>query len=172
MENPIKLVDLYSGSRVRAGALEWLYELIKERSPEINISHVELPTFEQHRAFWNRRVYRCCYLIEAEAQAPRDGTLNGPIEFQPVWVGYVSATHNNEIGIVLLNEHRGRGFGPRAVKLLMSLHKPNPPEPGVRHRNWLANIAPANERSLVMFTKLGFKQIQITYEFKEEEQHG
>lgn len=164
----IHLVDLYDGSRVRAGALEWLYELMKEREPEINISHRELPTFEQHRQFWSRRVYRFCYLIEFTADTPEEAQAVGGY-VAPVWAGYLSATHNNEIGIVLRKDFRGRGLGPRAVKLLMQLHQPNPAEPSVRNGHWLANIAPMNERSQRMFTSLGFKQIQLTYEFKEED---
>jgi RimJ/RimL family protein N-acetyltransferase len=45
----------------------------------------------------------------------------------------------------------------------------------VRNGNWLANVAPANERSRRMFEGLGFRKIQETFEFQkstEEEVHG
>jgi hypothetical protein len=48
--------------------------------------------------------------------------MGGEIAFEPVWVGYISATHDNEIGIVLLKRFRGRGFGPLAMQELMKLH--------------------------------------------------
>jgi hypothetical protein len=69
----IRLVDVYDPTGpggIRGGALEWLYELMKEREPEINISHRELPTFEQHRQFVTRRPYRFWYLIETAADTP------------------------------------------------------------------------------------------------------
>ena len=54
----VKLLDIYQGSGIRTGALEFLYELMRERDPEISISHSTLPTFEQHRQFVTRRPYR------------------------------------------------------------------------------------------------------------------
>jgi hypothetical protein len=53
----IRLVDVYDPTGpggIRGGALEWLYELIQEREPEVNISHRDMPTFEQHRQFVTR----------------------------------------------------------------------------------------------------------------------
>lgn len=147
------LVDLYEGGRIRPLALQFLYDLMREREPEINISHREFPTFEQHRAFWTRRHYRLAYLIE--------------IEEGPAWAGYVSATQNNEIGIVLKKEWRGKGYGTQAVRELMRLHKPLPAEPSVRNGHWLANIAPGNAASQTMFSRLGFKPIQVTFELGE-----
>ena len=116
-------VPIYQGGGIRPGALEWLYELIKEREPEINISHRQLPTFEQHRQFVTRRPYRFWYLIERQAEGKEE----------PVWIGYISATGDNEIGIVLRKPFRGCGFGPMAIRLLTQMHRPNPAEPGVRN---------------------------------------
>lgn len=157
----IKLIDLYDGIGIRERALEFLYELMKERDPEINISHSTLPSFEEHRAFVTRRPFRCWYLIEGWHHL---GGLG--------WAGYISATHQNEIGIVLKREWRGRGIGPLAVRELMKLHAPLPAEPSVRNGHWLANIAPSNEPSKRMFQALGFRKIQETYEFNEERNHG
>jgi len=88
-------------------------------------------------------------------------------------VGYVSATHFNEIGVVLKGDWRGFGLGPAAIRLLMQLHKPQPAEPSIRSGRWLANVAPGNAHSAHVFQKLGFKMIQYTYELPpEEENHG
>lgn len=161
----IKLVDVYNGGGVKAGVLEFLYELMKERDPEINISHSTLPTFEQHRQFVTRRPYRCWYLV-CVSQGPIAG-VSGAVEFEPVWTGYVSATHHNEIGVVLLKAYRGRGIGSAAVRALMQLHEPLPAGPSVRNGHWLANIAPRNEHSKHVFEKLGFREIQRTYQLQE-----
>jgi len=159
----IRLVDLYEGDHIREGALEFLYELMKERDPEINISHSTLPTFEQHRQFVTRRPYRLWYLIVAQMANPIEGvTCTPPADFR---IGYISATSRNEIGLVLLKEYRGQGYGPLAIRELMRLHETLPAEPGVRAGRWLANIAPANEHSKYVFAdKLGFKKIQETYQ--------
>jgi RimJ/RimL family protein N-acetyltransferase len=171
----IRLVDVYDPTGpggIRAGALEWLYELIQEREPEVNISHRDMPTFEQHRQFVTRRPYRFWYLIEYSPDTP-ELVIAGYVA--PIFAGYVSATHDNEIGIVLRGEFRGHGLGPDAVRMLIEKHRPNPAEPSVRNGNWLANVAPANERSRRMFEGLGFRKIQETFEFQkstEEESHG
>jgi RimJ/RimL family protein N-acetyltransferase len=159
--NAIRLVDVYRRWDILPGSLEFLYELMKERDPEINISHSTLPTFTEHRQFVSRRPFRFWYLLEHWPEGAE----------KPLWVGYVSATHANEIGVVLLKAWRGRGFGPLAVKQLMHDHKPRVGEPSVRNPHWLANVAPANEHSKHMFTQLGFRKIQETYAY-EEADHG
>lgn len=158
----IHLLDLYTAGSIRDGGLDFLYDLMKERDPEINISHSTLPTFWEHRQFVARRPYRCWYLIEAYAVRGWHGTG---------WVGYISATNRNEIGIVLLRDYRGHGFGAAAIRNLVQLHRPLPAEPSVRVGRWLANIAPANEHSKHVFSKLGFVKKQETYELPEEMQH-
>lgn len=167
----INLVDIYDGARILDGALEFLYELMKEREPEINISHRALPSFEQHRQFVTRRPYRFWYLIEFYAEVPEDA-IAGFIA--PVFAGYISATHDNQIGIVLRKDFRAHGIGPAAVRALINVHRPNPAEPSIRTGTWIANIAPANERSRRMFEGLGFRKIQETFEFQspQEEDHG
>lgn len=167
----IKLLDLYQAGQIRPGALEFLYELMQERDPEINISHRELPSFEQHRGFVTRRPYRFWYLLAADPQPPRDDGFGGQIAFEPVWVGYISATEANEIGVVLRKLYRGRGYGPAAIQQFMQWHRPNPPAESSRNGYWLANIAPGNEHSKHVFEKLGFRKIQETFAL-EEEPHG
>jgi RimJ/RimL family protein N-acetyltransferase len=159
----IKLLDVYQAGAIRPGALEWLYDLIKERDPEINISHSTLPSFEQHRQFVTRRPYRFWYLIE---YTPEQTEMRPPPAY---FVGYISATHANEIGIVLKKCWRGIGCGPVAIRMLIALHSPNPADASVRNGHWLANIAPANEHSRHVFTSLGFRKIQETFEFQSEE---
>lgn len=158
----LKLLDIYGAGGIRPGALEFLYELMKEREPEINISHRALPTFEQHRQFVTRRPYRFWYLIERQAEGRED----------PVWIGFISATADNEIGIVIRKAYRGCGFGPQAIQMLMAVHRPNPTEPSVRTGNWVANIAPGNAHSKHVFESLGFRRIQETFEYIKEEDHG
>ena len=44
--------------------------------------------------------------------------------------GTMSATMNNEIGIALAPEFRGKGFGPQVLRHFMFTHKPMPPKQG------------------------------------------
>ena len=162
MSVQIQLIDLYMGSVERIGAPEFLYALMKEREPEINISHSELPSWDKHLTFIRSRPYRCWYLIEQQIDTPEDARAAGGY-IAPVWCGYVSATDRNEIGIVLAKAHRGRGIGPAAVQALIAQHEPLSAEPGKRSGHWLANIAPSNEHSKHVFQKLGFAKIQETY---------
>ena len=149
----IALQDVYVGRLVRPCAAEFLYELMKERDPEINISHRALPTFAQHMDFIESRAFRLWYLIDVK---------EGPLH-RLGWAGYVSATERNEIGIVLKRSARGMGYGPEAIGELIRTHQPLPGDPATRNGRWLANIAPTNEHSKHVFQKLGFLEIQRTY---------
>lgn len=129
-----------------------LYEMLRERSEEddafVNISHRALPPWEDHVAYVKSAPYRFWFLIlDADH-----------------YVGQIYATRSNEIGIIIMRAHRGKGYGTQAVKAMTSTHEPLPGKPGVRSDRWLANINPRNERSIRMFTGLGFTLKQQTYE--------
>lgn len=136
-----------------------LYELLRERSeeddPHVNISHRALPPYDEHRRFVRAHPYRVWYFVKE----------NGLV------AGYVYASKQNEIGIVLSKDYRGRGIGRWAVSALMAKYKPLPTKPGARSGRWLANINPLNARSIAMFSALGFKLLQQTY-VHEEDPHG
>lgn len=141
----MKLIDVYADVR----APVWLYELLLERTPEQSISHKQMPSEAEHMAFYFSRPYARWLLIEA---TPRDLHMTA----QPGIVGAVYLTHQHEIGVGVLNEHRGNGYGEAAVKLLMH------GSPG----RFLANVNPQNLASVRMFTRLGFKHIQNTYAYE------
>lgn len=141
-------------------AVEFLYELMKERDPEINISHSTLPTFEEHKQFVWSMPYRFWYLIESDVYMSSHNSWTS--------VGSINATNRNEIGIVLWKAYRGLGFGPQAIRAFLERHQPLPVEKSVRSGHWLANIAPTNSHSQHMFIALGFRKIQETYAYQEE----
>lgn len=151
----IRLLDVYKDDgSPRPLAVSFLFDLIAQRmtEPEVNIS-ATMPSLQAHKEFVSRRPYHCWYLIE-EVLDETDRL-----------VGYVSATHRNEVGIVLLKAHRGKGFGGEAVKMLMEKHPPLPAIPSERRGRYIANVAPLNEHSKHLFEKkLGGRLIQITYE--------
>jgi RimJ/RimL family protein N-acetyltransferase len=118
----------------------FLYALLAERPPEANISHAAMPTFEEHVEFMKTEPYTAWYVIERG---------------QPI--GSIYLTDHDEIGIFLLKEHQGKGFGSHATRMLMSRHQ---------RGRYLANVSVRNIASRSLFVSLDFKPVQITYELK------
>lgn len=118
-------------------AAAWLYALLLERDDSININH-KSATILDHIKFFNSLPYRSWDIIEVEG----------------VVVGAIYLTRSNEIGIFIFKEHQGKGYGPSAIKMMVARH------PGER---LLANINPANDRSIAMFAGIGFELSQQTY---------
>lgn len=143
----MKLVDVYSQG---AAAVEFLFELIQQTTPEQSISHRTMPGLTEHATFVASHPYRYWFLIVND-----DG----------LWLGAIYATWLNEIGIRIDQSYQGGGYGPRAVQVLIDDYIPLPEMKAVRRGHWLANIAPGNERSKLMFQSLGFREIQRTYAY-------
>jgi RimJ/RimL family protein N-acetyltransferase len=117
--------------------VEFLYDLLAERDPVANISHREMPTFQNHWDFVKSRPYKVWCMVYADDDP----------------VGAVYLTQQNEIGVFISEAEQRNGYGKQAVELLMQMHP---------SKRFLANIAPGNARSLAMFEKLGFWLIQLT----------
>ena len=117
--------------------LRVLYALLTERKPWQSISHKRMPTFKQHRDFVKSKPYAAWYLIYDGEQA----------------VGSAYITRENELGIFIFDKYKGRGYGKKAIELVMALHE----------GPFYANINPINDASREFFTKLGFTPLQVTY---------
>lgn len=115
-----------------------LYDLLLEREDHMNISHKKMPTLAEHTAFIESDPYFQWLMIKKEN----------------VYVGSIYLTRNREVGIFIFKAHQGSGYGKAAV---IELKK----RVGGR---LLANINPANEKSIKFFESLGAKLIQHTYE--------
>jgi RimJ/RimL family protein N-acetyltransferase len=116
-----------------------LYDLMGERDETINISHREMPTFDDHVCFVERRPYTEWSFIAVGDEI----------------VGAIYLSHQDEIGCFLYRKYRGMGYGRRAILALMDSHGP---------RRYLANINPRNDPSRALFVSLGFTICQHTYE--------
>lgn len=119
----------------------FLYDLLKEREPRVNISHKMMPSFAQHEKFILSKPYFKWYIIE---------------DFEKE-VGSVYLTKNDEIGIFLKKDLQGKGIGFNVLKLLI---EKNP------RTKYLANVNPKNKKSIEFFKNNGFNLIQHTYELK------
>ncbi len=142
----IKLVDVYTEIAETRVATRFLYELLRERDPSINISHRKMPSFEAHTRFVNSQPYKAWYIVH--------------VEDEPIGSAYL--TKENEIGIFISKAHQGHGYGKQAICLLMRLHPA---------KRFLANISPRNARSITMFEGIGFDLCQHTFEkFPDEKE--
>ena len=134
-------VTLVSVYRLPKVAPELLYRLLAEREAHVNISHHDMPAWKDHLRFIAKRPYSAWYLIK----------------HQQDHVGAVYLTALGEIGIGILAAWRRRGFGPAAIRALMRRHP---------RSRFLANINPDNAKSIRMFSEMGFRIIQQTYELR------
>jgi RimJ/RimL family protein N-acetyltransferase len=142
MIKDVRLVSVYSEKK----SPDVLYALLKERDKKINISHRALPTFKEHRAFIRKKPYKCWFLVYLP-------------EFKE-YAGSIYLSSINEIGVFVFKKFRGRGIGQKAIEALMTRYKGEP--------RFLANINPANARSIALFRRLGFRHIQNTYELRNK----
>lgn len=118
---------------------EYLYELLKEKTPEQNISHKELPSYEDHVAFNEAKPYIQDFIIVVYGDR----------------VGRVYITKQDEIGIHIGKAHRKNGYASEVVDMLMQ-----------KRKLILANISPKNKASIKFFEKKGFTPLQITYKYE------
>lgn len=122
----------------------FLYELLKERDPRVNISHKKMPNFAQHVKFVLSKPYAKWYVI---VECKKN-------------TGSIYLTKDNEIGIFLKKDLQCKGIGFNALKLLM--------EKNPRDR-YLANVNPKNKKSIQFFKNNEFKLIQHTYELEKSQ---
>lgn len=136
------------------GASDVLWRLLEEREPEVNISHVTMPTCEQHEAFVKLHPYRAWYIV---------------IDNKRESVGAVYLTYRSEIGVGVLKAHRRRGIATWAIGTIMKRFSRFIKVPKTHlhlGREFYANINPANEASIRLFESMGFGFRQSVYALK------
>lgn len=125
--------------RVTKSDCPFLYNLLSERDPRINISHKKMPPYHKHVKFVMSKPYSVWYIVNYKNQK----------------VGSIYLTNQDEIGIFLERKIKYKGIGRQALNLLMKRHP---------RSRYLANINPKNIKSVMFFQKNGFHLIQHTYE--------
>lgn len=133
----MRLISVYQ----HKGAAYILWRILKERTPETNISHKGMPSWERHIAFIESKPYHAWHFLIHDDEI----------------VGSAYLSKHNEIGVFIFKDHHGRGFGKKAIALIMGLYP---------RKHYLANINPKNEKSIKLFEGLGFHHIQNTYEIE------
>jgi RimJ/RimL family protein N-acetyltransferase len=117
----------------------FLYDLLKERNSNVNISHKKMPSYSQHVKFVMSKPYSKWYIIQQNDQS----------------IGSIYLSKQNEIGIFLIKTMHRKKIGQIALKMMMEKHP---------RKRFLANINPKNKKSIKFFIKNDFKLIQYTYE--------
>lgn len=145
----VKLADVYRSGHAERASVAFLYQLLRERPLEANISHRGMPSFAAHQEFVCKRRYRAWFLV-----------LNEHGE----QVGAIYATHANEIGIFIARPHQRRGYGRAAIQALRATLEPRATVDGRPGGRWLAHVAPNNAPSHALFRGLGARPIEVTYE--------
>jgi RimJ/RimL family protein N-acetyltransferase len=118
---------------------KFLFDLLEERNPRVNISHKKMPTYNQHTKFIKSKPYSKWYIILKSKQK----------------IGSIYLSKNDEIGIFLSKKFQGKNVGNFVLNELM---KKNP------RKRFLANVSPKNKKSIEFFKKNDFKLIQYTFE--------
>ena len=109
-----------------------LYYLLQERTPYESISHKKMPTYEDHVKFVRSKPYKAWYALQNTV---------GQV------VGAIYLSNDNCIGIGIFENCRRNNYATMAIKILMEVHK---------EEVYYANINPNNQKSIDLFTSLGF----------------
>ena len=137
----IELIKVnYSLSHVKL-----LFEILKNRSSNSNISHTKLPSFQKHKKFVNSKPYRYWYFIFSSNYL----------------IGCTYITRLNEISIKL--KKRNSLLYKETLTLILENFKPLKGIPSKRSSNFLINVSPKNKSLISLFTKMKLKKVQETY---------
>ena len=121
----------------------FLYNLLKERESNINISHKKMPTYAQHMKFIESKPYSKWYIIKLSNKK----------------IGSAYLSKQNEIGIFIIKNMRQQKLGTSVLNILIKKN---------HRKRYLANINPKNKKSMGFFKKNGFKLVQYTFELERD----
>ncbi len=126
---------------VNSSDFRFLYELLKQRDQEQNISHKKMPKYTQHLKFVTSKPYSFWYIIIENGEK----------------IGSVYLTTQNEIGMSLIKEKKMKRLEKNILELIMKKN---------HQKRFFVNISPKNKKLELLVKKFGFKIIQKTYEFE------
>ena len=125
----------------RKSDIDFLYEILSERSSIENISHKEMPSYRKHVKFVLSKPYKKWYIIYYKKQK----------------FGSIYLTNLNEIGIHFKKNQIPDSLIIKCIELFISKN---------REKRFLINISPKNKKLIKIIKKNKFKLIQYTYELQ------
>ena len=117
----------------------FLYELLKNKDPNANISHKKMPSYDEHVEFVMSKPYTNWYIIEYDKKN----------------IGSIYLSKQDEIGISINNDYEYDQIVKSALELLMKLNQ---------RKRYLANTSPKDVRSQEFLLKNGFIGLEYVYE--------
>ena len=126
-------------NQVTKNDMLFLYELLKNKNPNSNISHKKMPSYDEHVKFVMSKPYTNWYIIEYEKKN----------------VGAIYLSKQDEIGISVNSDYEYDQVVKPALKLLMKLNQ---------RKRYLANTSPKDVRSQEFLLKNGFTGLEYVYE--------
>ena len=120
----------------------FLYELLKNKDPNTNISHNKIPSYDEHTEFVMSKPYTNWYIIKCDKKN----------------VGSIYLSKRDEIGISITNYSDYDVIATYALKLLMKLNQ---------RKRYLANTNPKDVRAQEFLLKNGFTGLEYVYELKK-----
>ena len=142
MEN-INFIDVNKDSEKH---IKDLYELLKSR--EFNISHVELPEYDDHKKFVINNPYRTWHFLKKEDKL----------------IGAFYITLENIISVNLINPLKEDYIF--IIKKILKKYLPLKEKKSIRSKYFLINTNPNNQELIGALEKLDFSHIQNTYAVK------
>ena len=127
--------------QVAENDMPFLYELLKNKDPNANISHKKMPTYDEHIKFVLSKPYTNWYVIEYDEKN----------------AGAIYLSKRDEIGISISNDYEYEQIAKTAIKLLIEL---NP------RKRYLVNVRPKDIRTQEFLLKNGFSGLEYVYEMK------
>ena len=120
----------------------FLYELLKNKDPNANISHKKMPSYDEHVEFVMSKPYTNWYIIEYDKKN----------------IGSIYLSKQDEIGISINNDYEYDQIVKPALKLLMKLNQ---------RKRYLANTSPKDVSAQEFLLKNGFTGLEYVYEMKK-----
>lgn len=134
-------------------AVDVLYQLLAERTPQQAISHKVMPTHEEHRQFVMSAPYLSWMLLQIELHDIIDPTARQNLRGDS-YAGALYVSKREDLGIFIFKRWRRHGFGRHALEWARATF---------RDRQLYANINPENAASIAFFERHGASHIQNTY---------
>lgn len=128
-----------------ASHINALFEILKSRDSQSNISHTKLPSYKKHKQFVNSKPYRYWFLILSSNQV----------------IGNTYITRLNEISIKL--KKKNSFYYQEILSLLINNLKPLKAIPSKRRSSFLLNVSSKDKNLISLFSRMGLKKIQETY---------
>ena len=120
----------------------FLYELLKNKDPNANISHKKMPSYDEHVEFVMSKPYTNWYIIEYDKKN----------------IGSIYLSKQDEIGISINKDYEYDQIVKSALELLMKLNQ---------RKRYLANTSSKDVRSQEFLLKNGFTSLEYVYEMKK-----